>query len=106
MFPVSSCPYAFDISLNRSLPSSNVNPLCLFHLSGWNSPARCWYARVISLAVALPWSPRVRKAVVIPVLIVWRCMGVSGGERVFLKRGQKSLFERMKVVMVVRVHCR
>ena len=106
MFLVCSCSYAFDISLNRSLPISNVNPLCLFHLSGCNSLGRRQYARVISLAVALRWSPRVRKAVVVPELVVWHRRGVSGGGRVFLKRGQKFLFKRTKVVMVVRVRCR
>ena len=64
--------------MNRSLPISNMNPLCSFHLSGWNSLARRRYARVISLAVALRWSPRVRNAVVVLELVVRRRGGVSG----------------------------
>ena len=94
VFLVHSCLYAFDISLNRLLPFSNVNPLCLFHLSRWNSLARCRYARVISLAVALCWSPRVRKAVVVPVLVVRRRRGVSrGGEGVSEARSEVPVQE-------------
>ena len=79
-FLVCSCSYAFDISLNRSLPISNVNPLCSFHLSGWNSLARRRYARVISLAVALRCTQApVEEGCLVQVNCSWPTLRPVGG---------------------------
>ena len=76
--------YAFAIVLKRSAHSFFDSDFLSFHLSGWNSRARRWYAMVISRSGAEMLTPRISCGF---VPSVGSCRGGDGGDGGGVLRG-------------------